>query len=241
MRNSAERRGSETAAAGSRGGIPRADGGKAHIMTEIKLCGLTRAEDIEAANRLRPDYIGLVFAKKSKRYVTPEKAASLKALLAEGIKAVGVFVNEPPEQVAKLLTDGVIDIAQLHGAEDEDYIRTLRTLTDKPVIKAFRLGTAGTEPGSEAAAILTEAARCSADHILLDSGAGTGEAFDRTILKDFNRPFFLAGGMSPETVAEAIREVHPFAVDVSSGIETEGVKDAAKMQAFCDAVRKETL
>ena len=71
-------------------------------MTEIKLCGLTRAEDIEAANRLRPDYIGLVFAKKSKRYVTPEKAASLKALLAEGIKAVGVFVNEPPEQVAKL-------------------------------------------------------------------------------------------------------------------------------------------
>lgn len=224
-------------------------------MTEIKLCGLTRAEDIKAANRLRPDYIGLVFAKKSKRYVTPETAAGLKGLLAEGIKAVGVFVNEPPEQVAKLLCDGVIDIAQLHGSEDEDYIRTLRTLTDKPLIKAFRLGTGHEQPHSdgdscccdrqseaeETAIILAEAARSSADYILLDSGAGTGEEFDRTVLKDFERPYFLAGGMSPGTVAEAIREVHPFAVDVSSGIETDGVKDPAKMQAFCDAVRKETL
>ena len=108
-------------------------------MIKIKLCGLTRPCDIEAANELRPEYIGFVFAPKSKRYVTAEKAAELKKALAPEILAVGVFVNETPEIVAELLSQGVIDLAQLHGSEDEDYIARLRKLTDKPIIKAFTI------------------------------------------------------------------------------------------------------
>jgi len=111
-------------------------------MTKIKLCGLTRPCDIEWANDLQPDYIGFVFAKKSKRYVAPERAKVLREGLASGIRVVGVFVNEAPEAVAARLNDGIIDIAQLHGSEDENYIRTLRKLTDRPLIKAFRIDSA---------------------------------------------------------------------------------------------------
>ena len=110
-------------------------------MTQIKLCGLSRPQDIEAANALMPDYIGFVFAKKSRRYVSPETARALRAKLAPGIRAVGVFVDEPAESVAALLRDQIIDIAQLHGAEDEAYIASLRALTDAPIIKAFRMET----------------------------------------------------------------------------------------------------
>ena len=110
-------------------------------MTKIKFCGLSRPCDIEAANELKSDYIGFVFAPKSKRYVTPQKAMELRRLLHPGILAVGVFVNERPETIAKLLGDGVIDIAQLHGSEDADYITRLRQLTDRPVIQAFSIKT----------------------------------------------------------------------------------------------------
>ena len=108
-------------------------------MTKIKLCGLSRPCDIEWANALMPDYIGFVFAQKSKRYVSPERAKALREGLDSNIRAVGVFVNEAPEVVADLLNSGVIDLAQLHGGEDEEYIKALRGLTDKPLIKAFRV------------------------------------------------------------------------------------------------------
>lgn len=108
---------------------------------KIKLCGLTRPCDIEAVNELQPDYIGFVFAKKSRRYVSPEKAEELKAMLAPGIQAVGVFVNEEPEQIVSLLEAGTIDVAQLHGQEGEREIRRLRELTDHPLIQAFRIDT----------------------------------------------------------------------------------------------------
>ena len=140
-------------------------------------------------------------------------------------------MNEAPEVVAALLNDGIIDIAQLHGGEDEDYIKSLRKLTDRPLIKAFRV---------DRPADLEQAYRSSADHILLDNGAGgTGTVFDWSVLKDFDRPFFLAGGLDSDNVARAIKAVHPFAVDVSSGIETDGVKDHKKMTAFVSAVRHE--
>lgn len=199
-------------------------------MTKIKLCGLSRPCDIEAANEIKPEYIGFVFASKSKRYVTPEKAAQLKQLLAPGIQAVGVFVNEAPETVAELLGSGVIDMAQLHGREDADYLSRLRQLTDKPIIRAFRVQTARD---------LEPAESCGADAVLLDSGAGTGTVFDWNLLKNMERPFFLAGGLSPDNVAQAVRTLHPYAVDVSSGIETDGRKDPEKMAAFVAAVRKE--
>ena len=198
-------------------------------MTKIKLCGLSRPCDIEWANALMPDYIGFVFAKKSRRYVAPERAKTLREELDSGIRAVGVFVNEAPETVAALLNGGVIDIAQLHGSEDEAYIRALRRLTDRPLIQAFRM---------DGVHDLERARESSADHILLDNGAGgTGSAFDWAVLKGFDRPYFLAGGLAPENVAQAIDALHPFAVDVSSGVETDGVKDVLKMTAFVDAAR----
>lgn len=199
-------------------------------MTRIKLCGLSRSCDIVAANEQKPDYIGFVFAPNSRRYVTYEKALELKRLLAPEIRTVGVFVDEHPQTIARLLHDGIIDIPQLHGAEDDDYIARLRLLTDQPIIKAFRIETAND---------IETAAQSMADHILLDSGAGTGTVFDWNLLKSIKRPYFLAGGLDVLNVAEAVRTLHPFAVDVSSGIESDGVKDQTKMAAFTAAVRKE--
>lgn len=199
-------------------------------MTKIKLCGLFRPCDIETANELKPEYIGFVFASKSKRYLTPKKAASLKRLLDPSIKAVGVFVNENPENIACLLSSGIIDMSQLHGNEDETYIKQLRQLTDKPIIKAFRIESSGD---------IEAANRCTADFVLLDSGAGTGVVFDWKLIQNMKRPYFLAGGLSPANVEKVIDTLHPFAVDVSSGIETDGVKDKTKMAAFAAAVRKE--
>ena len=201
-------------------------------MTKIKFCGLTGDCDIDAANELRPEYVGFVFAPKSRRYVTPERAAELKRQLAAGIKAVGVFVNDDLYHVAELLNRGIIDIAQLHGSEDEEYIGHLRQLTGKPIIRAYRIKTAED---------IAEAEKCTADHVLLDSGAGTGEVFDWKLIKNMKRPYFLAGGLSPDNVENAVEQLSPYAVDVSSGIETDGVKDKAKMAAFAAAVRGEKI
>ena len=143
---------------------------------------------------------------------------------------VGVFVEEKQERVARLLNDGVIDLVQLHGHEDEQYIARLRALTDKPVIQAFRVKTA------EDTALVQDS---TADFVLLDSGAGTGTAFDWSLIKGISRDCFLAGGLAPDNVTEAVRTLHPWGVDVSSGIETEGHKDKDKMAAFVAAVRKE--
>ena len=199
-------------------------------MTRIKLCGLTRPEDIAAANALRPEYVGFVFAANSRRAVSRKTAEELKVHLLPEIQAVGVFVNETPEAVAGLLNAGVIDVAQLHGQEDETYISCLRKLTNKPLLQAFHV----TDVQS-----LARAGKSSADRILLDSGpGGTGTAFDWSVLDKFERPYFLAGGLDPDTVGDAVRRLHPYAVDVSSGIETAGRKDPQKMAAFMAAVRK---
>ena len=199
-------------------------------MTRIKMCGLRRPEDIEAAGELLPEYIGFVFFPGSKRYVAPETARALKSGLNPGIRAVGVFVDEKPETVAKLLSDGTIDMAQLHGSEDEAYLADLRKRTDKPLIRAFRVR--GAEDALRAQA-------SSADEILLDAGAGDGKTFDWSWLRQVKRPYFLAGGLTPENAGRAVRELKPYAVDVSSGIETGGFKDIVKMRAFVRAVRME--
>ncbi len=196
---------------------------------KIKLCGLTREEEVRAANRLLPEYVGFVFVPGSRRFVTIDRARELRRLLDPRITAVGVFLREPPEAVASLLLEGVIDLPQLHGGEDEHYLARLRTLTDRPILQAFR---ADTEQ------CLLAAANSTADMILLDSGAGgTGVALDWSTLRAFPRPFFLAGGLDPTNVAEAVAALHPYAVDVSSGIETNGRKDPEKMLSFVAAVR----
>ena len=198
-------------------------------MTKIKLCGLTRLCDIEAANNLMPEYIGFVFAPKSRRYVMPKEAARLKKQLHPKISAVGVFVREDPKIVAELLNSGIIDIAQLHGGEDETYMTKLRSLTDQPIIKAFRIDTEQD---------ITDAQNSSADYVLLDAGnGGTGTAFDWSLAEQLKRPYFLAGGLGVGNVKDAVERLSPYAVDVSSGIETDGYKDKNKMKEFVDAVR----
>lgn len=198
-------------------------------MTKLKLCGLVRICDIEAVNRLNPEYIGFVFAKKSRRYVDPAQARELRARLDKGISPVGVFVNESPEAIADLVRSGIIDVVQLHGSEDEDFLRKLRELVSCPIIKAFSVKT----PQD-----VRIACESSADLILLDSGGGgTGTVFDWDLLEPIRRPWFLAGGLSPENAADAIRRLAPYGVDVSSGIETDRVKDIQKMNDFVRAVR----
>ena len=198
-------------------------------MTKIKLCGLSRESDIFAANALMPEYVGFVFWGKSKRYVSPETAETLRKMLAPEILSVGVFVDEDPENIAALTQRGIIDMIQLHGHENEEYISRLRTLTGKNIIKAFKSG---------------EVRKTSADYVMIDSGMGTGKTFDWSacsITQNITSPLFIAGGLTPENAAQAIQIFHPFAVDVSSGIETNGVKNIEKMTAFVEAVRKETL
>lgn len=199
-------------------------------MTRIKLCGLSRPADIKIVNSLCPEYIGFVFYEKSSRYVTPEKAVELRNLLSDRIKAVGVFVDEPLEMIVDLLDFGIIDIAQLHGNEDDEYIKKLRELSKRPVIKAFRI---------KSKEDIKKAEGSLADFILLDSGQGSGEAFDWELLRDIKRDYFLAGGLDPYNVKDALRILHPYAVDVSSGIEKDHIKDERLMAAFVSAVRKE--
>ena len=203
-------------------------------MTKIKICGLQRAEDITYVNQCMPDYIGFVFA-KSRRQITREQAAVLRKLLRPEITAVGVFVNEEAEVVAELLKEGIIDVAQLHGEESETYIKRLKELTaGAPLIKAVRV--AGMED-------VRRSADTGADYLLFDSFSvrahgGTGKCFDWSLIGEVTKPFFLAGGIGAENVAEAIGRVHPYAVDVSSAVETDGWKDAEKIQRMIARVRE---
>ena len=199
-------------------------------MIKTKFCGLRRPEDIKIVNSLKPDYIGFVFFKKSKRNVEPEQAKALKEKLSPEIKAVGVFVDEAPEKIEGLVNDNIIDIIQLHGSEDEKYIGQLKKLTDAKIIKAFQVK----ENPAETVAAINES---SADMVLVDSGQGTGSAFNWEILKDIKRPYFLAGGINTDNITEAVQNIKPYAIDVSSGIETDGVKDEEKMKKIIEAVR----
>ena len=200
-------------------------------MTKIKLCGLSRPCDIRASNELLPDYIGFVFAPKSRRYVSPEKAAELKRMLDPGIRAAGVFVDEKPQVIEAIVSRGVIDAVQLHGRENEDYIQDLRRrLGNTRILQAFSIR-------SERDAKRAE--ESSADLILADSpGGGTGEVFDWMLLRKIRRPYFLAGGLNPDNAGDAVNALAPYGVDVSSGIETDGQKDWKKMEKFVLTVRR---
>lgn len=196
--------------------------------TELKICGLKRLEDIVAVNRHGADYAGFVFFEKSKRYVDPYKANELISLLRTDIKPVGVFMDEPLDNVVRIARISGVELVQLHGHESEEYVEYVKRTLDRPVIKAYK----ASEEGA-----LEKAANSAADYVMIDSGAGSGKKFDWSILKDFKRDYFLAGGLDPESVGEAIRMLEPFAVDVSSGVETDGIKDEKKIAEFIKAVR----
>ena len=195
-------------------------------MTRIKYCGITRKEDILAVNAILPDYIGFVFWERSKRYVTEREAKELKSILSPRIKAVGAFVDADKEYVAELLNGDIIDCAQLHGSEDETYIEELRALSAKPIIKAYKISS---EKDIE------RARASSADYELLDAGMGEGRSFNWSLIEALDREYFLAGGLNPRNASDAIALLHPYALDVSSGIETDGRKDIEKMRSFAEA------
>lgn len=197
-------------------------------MIKIKMCGLRRETDIEYANKLMPDYIGYVFTEKSKRYITPEKAGKLTEILDKKIIPVGVFVNSPIMNIISLIESGTIKTAQLHGNENNKYISELHA-ENITVIKAFIIKSKND---------IELANNSPADHVLLDAGMGNGKTFNYSLLKNIRRPYFLAGGLTPENILNAV-ELNPYAVDVSSGIETDGFKDFTKMKKFTDLVRKD--
>ncbi len=195
---------------------------------KIKVCGLTRAQDIRAVNEFQPDYVGFVINfPKSHRSISPQRVYELTEHLLPSIPAVGVTVNQSLQFNADLLDDGIVDIIQLHGQEDAEYILALQQRTGKPVWKAFCIRSRED----------LEQARCSpADLIVLDNGTGTGEAFDWTLIRDIGRPFILAGGLSISNLKDAAA-MHPFAVDISSGAETNKQKDPGKIRTLIEIAR----
>lgn len=200
-------------------------------MTKIKICGLKRPEDIAYVNEAKPDFAGFIInVPKSRRNVSPEKVRELTALLSPEILPVGVFVNAPMETILSLASDSTLKAVQLHGQESQSYLEELKKQLSIPLIRAFSI---------RSAEDLIKAEKSPADFVLLDNGAGgTGEAFDWSLLSSFDRPFFLAGGLRPENITEAVSRFHPYALDLSSGVETEGYKDKEKIIAAAAAVRR---
>jgi len=200
-------------------------------MSKVKICGLTRPKDIEAVNSCMPDYIGFVFADKSRRKVTAATAKKLKKNLNPQIHAVGVFVNNPIDEIVCLCKKNIIDIVQLHGDEDENYITDLSKSISCPIIKAV------------AVAHNIPVYPANADYLLFDTAStergGTGKTFDWSLLsKHSGVSYFLAGGLNLENAADAVTSLQPYCVDVSSGVEANGLKDSEKIKKFVDIVRK---
>ena len=187
--------------------------------------------NIAYVNEAKPDFAGFIIdVPKSRRNVPREKVRELTALLSPEILPVGVFVNAPMETILSLVTDGTLKAVQLHGQESQSYLEELKKQVAVPLIRAFSI---------RSPEDLTEAEKSPADFVLLDNGAGgTGETFDWSLLSSFDRPFFLAGGLRLENITEAVSRFHPYALDLSSGVETDGYKDKEKIIAAVAAVRR---
>lgn len=201
-------------------------------MSRIKICGLSRIEDIAAVNEVLPDYIGFVFA-ESRRQISYEKARLLKDRLNPAIQAVGVFVNEDIGQIVSLCDNGIIDLVQLHGDETVEYVNLLRSLIPNPVIKAVRVRS--TED-------IMKAEEFPSDYLLLDAYhedmyGGSGKTFDWSLIKAVKKPFFLAGGIHSDNILDAQSSCQPYCIDVSSGVETDGWKDPEKIRGIVRGIK----
>lgn len=196
-------------------------------QVKVKICGLKRPEDIEIVNRYLPDYIGFIINfPKSHRSKTQQEVKILSQKVDSRIQKVGVFVNADPAVPIAMAQEGILDVIQLHGSEDANYIRRIQEQCGKPVIKAFTIHT----PEDLAIALDSPA-----DYILLDEGQGSGKTFDWNLLtKRIQRPFFMAGGITPQNIEEAYERVHPWGMDMSSGVETNEVKDEGKIRAIME-------
>ncbi len=203
-------------------------------MTKIKICGITDIKTALHVARSGADYIGFVFA-KSRRQIDPIGARSIIKALPKSIQSVGVFVDMPPDQVQEIQRLCQLDIIQLHGKENpSDYAHI-----DAEIIKAKAVKDHDS---------IAEIPQLTGEYLLLDTyhpteAGGTGQAFDWDLLRSttMNRPYFLAGGLRPDNVGAAIRKLTPYAVDVSSGVETNGKKDLDKIKSFVEAVRRPVI
>ncbi|MBR3514760.1 MAG: phosphoribosylanthranilate isomerase [Lachnospiraceae bacterium] len=199
-----------------------------NIETKIKLCGMMNPPDVITAMDLKVDYVGFILSEGFRRTIPFGTFCELESYLqGSSVKKVGVFVNEPIEGIMEYYEES-LDVIQLHGQEDAQYIRTLRQHTKKPIIKAFKITSA------EDVQMANESI---ADYVLLDSGTGTGKTFDHSLIEGIDRPYFLAGGLTAQNVKEVIQSLHPYAVDASSCLETDGRKDKSKMTEFVRAIR----
>ena len=196
---------------------------------KVKLCGMYRPEDIAYANEVQPDYVGFVFYPKSHRAVTVEQAREYRKNLDPKIRTVGVFVDEDPKNIIEMLEEGILDAAQLHGSETEEDIQYIQAVCGKPVMKAIKV-----RDRYDVEAWLDS----SADYLLFDNGMGTGEVFDWSVLEGIDREFFLAGGLQPDNLTEAMECVRPYGVDISSGIESDRKKDLEKMRKVMEQVEQ---
>lgn len=196
-------------------------------MAKIKICGLRSLKDIEIVNRYQPDYVGFIINyPKSFRSIGIEELKEIKKDLDPKIQSVGVFVDEEIDIVISLLKEGIIDFAQLHGHEDEAYIQKIKSFG--PTIKAFQI---------RSKKDILKALESPADYILLDQGKGSGQSFDWALIPTIERPFFLAGGITLENI-DATKDLHPYAIDVSSSVETDRRKDENKVREMIQKGRK---
>ncbi len=201
-------------------------------MTKIKICGLRRQQDIESINLMEPDYVGFVFA-NSRRQISNKEAGALREKLNPNIQVVGVFVNEEMSTILELIKEGIVDLVQLHGDENAEYIRYLTSCTTAQIIKAIRVKDQKS---------LTTIKQIPGDYLLFDTYknehyGGSGECFNWSLLSNIDRRYFLAGGINIENVEMAISLTKPYGIDISSGVETDGYKDPEKIIDFVKKVR----
>ena len=219
------------------------------MHTKVKICGIQSTSDIEILNEVLPDMAGFIFVPGRRRYIQPEVAEEIRRCLDPRIKTVGVFVDASPEEIQRVRDICPTDMIQLHGQESLDMVQKVRERYQVPVIKAYDVGKLlgrKQERGGLMAAhpwdlVRNPLAQAAADYILLDNGpGGTGATFDWNRIQELgnvNRPFILAGGLGIGNIVEAIEKVHPYGVDVSSGLESQGKKDPEKIREFMAILR----
>ncbi len=205
-------------------------------MSKIKICGMQRSQDIEIVNEFLPDYVGFIMSteEKFRRQISIDKAQKLSDMLDPMIKPVGVFVDEPIDFIEDICRNDIIEMVQLHGNENKDYILELRKRVPNPIIKAVHVS-------SIAQIVAAEKIPCS--HLLFDTAyedkvGGGGVKFNWNLIPNkVSKPFFLAGGLNADNIQEAIKQVNPYCVDLSSSVETDGYKDREKVREIVKKVR----
>lgn len=204
-------------------------------MAKIKICGICRKQEIDYVNKYRPDYVGFMFS-DSRKQLNAREALDLRKRLADGIETVGVFVNEDPAYAASMCEEGIIDMVQLHGDEDEAYIRRLKELTDKPVIRAVRVC-------SREKVLKAQELPC--DYLLLDAftpgvRGESGRLISRNFIPPLKKPWFLSGGLGVDNLEKIMKQLSPYGFDISGGVESGGRKDAKKIKKVIDMVRRDS-